>query len=59
MIGNLMRKIRRIGMPSFMRTLLGRGDGVYLDSLPILFFSIGFIVLLITLVSRLLAGVLR
>jgi hypothetical protein len=46
-------------MPSFMRTLLGRGDGVYLDSLPILFFSIGFIVLLITLVSRLLAGVLR
>ena len=46
-------------MPSFMRALFARGDGVYLDFLPILFFSIGFIVLLITLVSRFLAGLLR
>jgi len=46
-------------MPSFMHTRLARGGGVYLDFLPILFSSIGVIVLLITLVSRLLAGLLH
>ena len=46
-------------MPSFMRTLLGQGDGPYLDLLPILFFAIGFVVLLITLIPRLLAELLH
>jgi len=54
-MANIEREIRRIRMRSFMRTLLGRGDGAYLDLLPILFFGIGFVVLLITLIPRLLA----
>jgi hypothetical protein len=46
-------------MLTFIRTLLERGDGPYLDLLPILFFGIGFVVLLISLVPRLLAELLR
>jgi hypothetical protein len=57
-MGRLMRKIESARLSLLLRWKAGLEDGTYLDLLPVLFFVLGFVVLLLVLAVRYLVGLL-
>ena len=56
---NLIRKIASTRMPSPRPRSFGPEDHTYLDLVPVLFFILGFVIVLITLAARYVASLLH